>query len=155
MDVGFDLGDVADLEVLAGGGHDLHHADRAHGTLDVLVQRRLLIALRGHQQVIDVVLRAVLLEELHDRQELLALGLGGGVLRVLHVVEIATLDRVAERVPLAVLPNPRVDGCQQPWILLAHRDGQFAAGSHGHVGVHGQTGEHLLPELGEVVIRDR
>ena len=101
-----------------------------------------------------MVLRAVLLEEIHDRKELLALGLGRGVLRVLDVVEIAALDGVSERVAFAVLPNPCVDGLEQLWILLAHRDGQFAAGAHGHVGVHGQLGEHLLPELGEVVIRD-
>ena len=33
VDVGLDLRDVADAELLAGGRHDLHHADRADGAL--------------------------------------------------------------------------------------------------------------------------
>ncbi len=106
------------------GGHDLHHADRANRALDVLVQRRLLVALRRHQQVVDVVLRAVLLEQLDHRLELLALGVGRGVLRVLDVLEIAAFDRVSERVALSVLPEPRVDGLPELGILLAKRDGQ-------------------------------
>ncbi len=36
-------------------GADLHHPDRASGALDVLIQRRLLVALRRHQQVIKIV----------------------------------------------------------------------------------------------------
>ena len=43
--------------------------------LGVLVEPRLLVALRRHQQVVELVLVAVLLEELDQRQELLALGL--------------------------------------------------------------------------------
>ena len=82
MDVGIDLRDVADLEFFAGRRHDLHDADRADRALDVLIQRRLLVPLRRHQQVIEVVLRAVFLEQLHHRLELLALGVGGGILRV-------------------------------------------------------------------------
>ena len=64
MDVRLELADVADVELLAGGRHHLHHADRADGALDVLIERRLLVALRGHQQEIEVVLVAVLPEEL-------------------------------------------------------------------------------------------
>ena len=103
------------------------------GLFDALVQRRLLVPLRRHQQVIEVVLRAVLLEQLDHRLQLLALGLGRGVLRVLDVLEIATFDRVAEGVAFAVLAEPRVDDRPQLGILLAERDGQAAAGPHGDV----------------------
>ena len=55
------------LHLLAGRGHDLHHADRTHGAFDVLVQRRLLVTLRRHQQVVEVVLRPVFPEQLDHR----------------------------------------------------------------------------------------
>ena len=65
--------DVAHLHILAGGGHDLHDPDRAHRAFCILVELRLLVALRAHQQPVDVVLVAVFLEILDQRQELLAL----------------------------------------------------------------------------------
>ena len=86
--------------------------------------------------------------------ELLALGVGRGVFRVLDVVEIATFDGVSEAVALAVLLEPRVDDLSELGILFAKRDGQVAAGSHGDVLVHVDTGEHLAPELGQVVVHD-
>ena len=75
MDIGLDLSDVTDFEILPGCGHDLHHANRAHGALDFLIQRRFLVPLRRHQQVVDVVLRAVLLEQFDHRRQFLPLGL--------------------------------------------------------------------------------
>jgi hypothetical protein len=38
VDVGLRLGDVADIQFLAGRWHDLHHADGAHGAAGVLVE---------------------------------------------------------------------------------------------------------------------
>ena len=65
--------------------------------------------------------------------QLLPLGVGGGVLRVLDVLEIAPFDDVSESVALAVLAEPRVDGLPKLRIVLAKRDGQVAAGAHGDV----------------------
>ena len=47
-----------------------------------------------------------------------------------------------------------VDGLAELGILLAKRDGQAAAGAHGDVFVHGDAGEHLAPELGQIVVHD-
>ena len=80
-----------------GWRHDLHHADRAHRTLDGLVQRRFLVALRCHQQEVDLVLRPVLLEDLAHRRELPPFGVSRGVFHVFDVLEIAALDSVSER----------------------------------------------------------
>ena len=49
---------------LPGRRHDLHDADRADLALGILIEARLLVALRGHQQVIELVPVAVLPEEL-------------------------------------------------------------------------------------------
>ena len=56
MDVRLGLVDVADLELGAGRGHDLHHADRADVALRILVERRLLVALRRQHERIEAVL---------------------------------------------------------------------------------------------------
>ena len=53
-----------------------------------------------------------------------------------------------------MLPEPRVDDLSELGILLAKRDGQVAAGPHGDVRVHRDVGEHLAPELGQVVVHD-
>ncbi len=100
------------------------------------------------------VLRPVLLEQLDHGLQLLALGIGGGVLHVLDVVEIAAFEGVAEAVALAVPCEPRVDGLAELGILLAKRDGQVAAGPHRDVRVHLEIGEHLAPELGQIVVHD-
>ena len=97
---------------------------------------------------------AVLLEQLDDRLELLALGVGRRVLDVGDVLEIAAFDDVSEAVPLAVLPQPLVDLLTQLGIVLAERDGQHAAGAHRNVAVHVEIGEHLLPEAGQIVVDD-
>ena len=91
--------DVADLHVLAGGGHHLHDPDRAHRAFCILVELRLLVALRAHQHPVHVVLVAVLLEVLDQRQELLALLLGGRILHVLDVLQVARQELVAGRGP--------------------------------------------------------
>ena len=133
MDVGLDLGDVADLHVLPGRGHDLHDADRADGTSGAVVQRRLLVSLRRHQQVIEVVLLAVLLEQLDHSLELLAFCVGRGVFHVLNALEISTFKDIADGVALAVLLQRLIDDVAELRILLAKCHGQRTAGSHGDV----------------------
>ena len=53
------------------------------GLFDVLIERGFLVALRRHQQVVQLVPLAVLLEQLDHRLQLAALGLGRRVLREL------------------------------------------------------------------------
>ena len=99
--------------------------------------------------------RPVLLEDLADRLELLPLGVSRGVFHVLDVLEIAAFDGVPKGVAFLVLPDPVVDGLAELGILLAKGDGQAATGAHGDVLVNGDAGEHLAPELGQVVVYDR
>ena len=51
------------LSSLPGRRHDLHDADRADVAPLALIATRLLVALRSQHQRVEVVLRAVLLEE--------------------------------------------------------------------------------------------
>ena len=57
--------------------------------------------------------------------------------------------------PFLVLSDPVVDGLPELGIVLAKGDGQAAAGAHGDVFVNRDAGEHLAPELGQVVVHDR
>ena len=57
--------------------------------------------------------------------------------------------------PLRVLADPLVDHRPELGIVLAKRDGQTAAGAHGGVVVDREAGEHLAPELGQIVVHDR
>ena len=122
MDVRLELPDVADLQLLAGGRHDLHDADGAHRALGVLIELGLLVSLGRHQQEVHLVLVAVLPEQLDHRLELLALLLGGGVLRVRGVTEVLALDLVAERRSQPVVLHERVEGLGQLRAVLAHGD---------------------------------
>jgi hypothetical protein len=62
-----------------------------------------------HEQIVQLVLVAVLLEILRQRQELLSLGLRGGALHELRAREITLRHHVAERRPDAVLRDERVE----------------------------------------------
>ena len=152
MDVRLGLRDVADLQLPAGGRHDLHDADRAHLALGVLIELGFLVPLGRHEQEVHVVPVAVLPEELDDRLELLALGLGGGVLRVLGVDEVLPLDLIPEGRSQPVLPHERVQGRDQLRAVLADGDGELAAGADGDVLVDRDVREDLLPEFREVVV---
>ena len=154
MDVRLELRDIADVELLPGWRHDLHHANRAHRAPGTVVQRRLLITLSGHQQVIEVVLRPVLPEQADHRLELPTLGIGRGVLRVLDVLEIAAFDGVSEGVALWVPADPAVGDFPETGILLAKRDRQCAAGPHSDIRVHLDISEHPAPELSQIVVDD-
>ena len=57
--------------------------------------------------------------------------------------------------PFTVLPDPLVDGLPELGVLLAKRDRQPAAGAHGDVLVNRDAGEHLAPELGQVIVYNR
>src|SRR6185436_16573567 len=83
------------------------------------------------------------------------LGVSRGVFHVLDALEIAALDGVPKGVTLLVLPEPVVDGLAELWVVFAKRDGQAATGTHGDVFVNGDAGEHLPPELGQIVVHDR
>ena len=54
-----------------------------------------------------------------------------------------------------MLAEPSVDSLPELGIVLAKGDGQAAAGAHGDVFVNRDAGEHLAPELGQVVVHDR
>ena len=98
-----------------------------------LVQPRFLVALRGHQQVIELVLVAVLLEDCGYCFELPSLGVSRGVFHILDVIEIAAFDRVAKGVAFGVLANEVVDDLADLGILFANRDGQPAAAVYGDI----------------------
>jgi hypothetical protein len=80
MDVGLELGDVADVHLLPRRGHHLHDADRADVALCVRIETRLLVALRRHQHPVHVVPAAVTAEQRHERDEALARAIGRGPL---------------------------------------------------------------------------
>jgi hypothetical protein len=112
------------------------------------------VALRRHQQVIELVLPAVLLEQLDDLLELAAFGVGRGILRVLDVFEISLLEHIPKHVALAVLADKDVDLLLELRIVLAKCDRQLAARSHGRAVVNLDACEDLLPEAGEKVVDD-
>src|SRR5436190_21469185 len=105
MDVRLELRDVADLQEPARFRHDLHDADGTDRAPRVLVEPGLLIALRSHQQEIDVVTVAVLPQESADRQERLASPYGRSDLRVARAGEHVAVDHVSEGGPDPVLPD--------------------------------------------------
>ena len=53
-----------------------------------------------------------------------------------------------------MLLEPRVDDLSELRILFAKCDGQAAAGPHRDALVHLETGEHLAPEVGQIVVHD-
>ena len=53
-----------------------------------------------------------------------------------------------------MLPQPLVDLLTQSGIVLAERNGQHSVGAHRDVAVHVEIGEHLLPEVGQIVVDD-
>ena len=61
--LGSTMRDVAHLQSLARGRHDLHDPDGALGTPRVLVELGLLVALRGKHERVEVVLLPVLLKK--------------------------------------------------------------------------------------------
>ena len=75
MDVGLELGDIADLEVARRRGHHLHDADGADRAARVLVEPRFLVALRRHHDPVEGIAVAVFAEQLQGRAELAHLGL--------------------------------------------------------------------------------
>jgi hypothetical protein len=152
VDVGFELADVADVQLLPGGGHHLHDADGAHRALDRLVQTRLLEPLGGHEQVVDVVLRAVLPEEVDDLLEALHLGWRRRILGELRAREIPLEQHVAVQRPGPVGLDEPVEGLLELGTVRTNRDGDLAARGEGGRLVDLQPREHLHPELRDEVV---
>ena len=69
MNIGFELGDVADAHFAPGRWGQLHDADRTGAAAPSLIELRLLVSLRRHQQPIDIVLTAKLLKQLDHAVE--------------------------------------------------------------------------------------
>jgi hypothetical protein len=94
-----DLADVADLHVLPGGRHHLHHANRADRASLGLIQARLLVDLSRHQYVIELVLIAVFLDETHRIFEPLRILAAGRRLYVLRVLQVLLEEHVRSAEP--------------------------------------------------------
>ena len=154
MDVRLGLVDVSHVHVLAGGGHHLHDPDRAYRTLGVLVELRLLVALRSHQYPIDVVLIAVFLEVLDQRQELLALLLGCRALHVLGILQVARQELVAGRGPGLVALREIIQPRLELRTVLTNRPRDLATSANRDVVVHDDLRKDLLPELRDGVVDD-
>ena len=83
-----------------------------------MIELGFLVALGGHEQVIQAVLVAVFPEQLDERQELLALGLGCRTLRVSGVDEVFPLDDVAEGRSQPIVRNERVEGLESSGLFF-------------------------------------
>ena len=119
-------------------GIDLHDPDGAHRAFCILVELRLLVALRAHQQPVHVVLVAVFLEVLDQGQELLALLLGSRILHVFDVLQVARQELVAGRGPDLVAGGEIVQRRLELRAAFADRPRDFAAGANRDVIVHGE-----------------
>src|SRR5678809_1672959 len=144
MDVRLELRDVADLQQPAGRRHDLHDADGTDRAPRVLIELGLLVSLSGHEQVIHLIPVAVLPKEVHYVQELLALLLGRGSLRVLRVDEVLSLDSVAKGRSHPVVPHERVQPREKMRVVLADGDGEGTAGAQRNAVVDDEVRNCLL-----------
>ena len=122
--------------------------------LRVLVELGFLVSLGPHQQPVDVVLVAVLLEVLNQGEEFLALGLGRRVLHILGALQVTLQDRIPDCGALGVARHEIVDRGLELRAALADRPGDVAAGAHGDAVMHRDLGEDLLPEVCHVLVHD-
>ena len=155
MDVRIGLPDVPNLHVLARGGHHLHDANRADGALPGLIEPRLLVALRGHEQVIELVPVAVLAQVIDRLPEALPLLAGGGALGELHALEVLLEQHVPLQRSFRILGQECIQFGRELRAALADHHCRLAVGPNRERRVEYQVREDLLPELRDVVVHHR
>ena len=155
MDVVVHLRDVADFHVCPGRRHDLHHADRADWTRPVLIQPGLLVALRRHQEIVELVLVAVLSDQFDRSLEPRHVFPGRRALRVPVVLQVLRKQHVPLGRALRVPVDKRVQLLHQLRAVLSDHHGRFAVRADRRSRVDGQIGEDLFPQLRDLVVDDR
>lgn len=121
MNIGVELLNIADVELLTGARHDLHNANGADVATHRLIKPRFLIPLSGHQQPVNIVAIAIFAKDLHHGQKFTPFFLPRRVFNVAGILQVAQQYRITQPAALAILIDERIKQGQQLRAIVTYR----------------------------------
>ena len=152
MNIGVELLNIADVELLTGARHDLHNANGADVATHRLIKPRFLIPLSGHQQPVNIVAIAIFAKDLHHGQKFTPFFLPRRVFNVAGILQVAQQYRITQPAALAILIDERIKQGQQLRAIVTYRPTDITFVAQNNVLMNLNPGEDLFPEQGLVAV---